>query len=157
MSFSGLPIFFTNKEQTLFVNLGRELVEGLIQQWFTLYRIDVSNTESNFYGESKTKNFLEPKVVKARIEITDSDVILEGGTRRVSKGDMIAHVYDEYMSENDFDINHGDFISHQGKWYEVFDAGYNLDAMETKFAGDRDYYRRILATAVKGEIFSGRT
>ena len=157
MSLSGLPIFFTDAEETLFNNLGRELVEDLIVQWFTLYRIDVSNTESNFYGESKKKNFLTPVVVKARIQIADADVELEGGMRRVSKGDMISHVYNEYMTENDFDMNVGDFIDYQGKTYEIYDAGYNLDTLDRKYAADREFHRRILAKAVKSTIFSGRT
>lgn len=149
----GLPIFFGDREETLFNNLGRELVESLINQHFTLFRIDVSNTDSNFYGESPQKVYLDPVEVKARIRIADADVMLQGGIRRMSKGDMSAWVYASFMEDNGFEINVGDFIKFQGKFYEVYDPGYNKDSMERKYAGDRDFMREILAKVVQEQVF----
>ena len=112
MVYSGVSIFFKDAEETLFRNVGRELLENIILQHFTLYRIDVSNTESNFYGESKKKNYLSPIEVIGRVRIADVEALLEGGVRRVSKGDMIAHVFLKFMEENDFEMNVGDFIGY---------------------------------------------
>ena len=149
----GLPIFFGDAEETLFNNLGRELVEDLIQQHFTLFRIDTTQTESNIYGESKDKRYLDPVEVKARIQIADTDVIAEGGIRRMQKGDMAAWVYLENMTELGIEINVGDFIGFQGKFYEIYDPGYNKDSMDRKFAADRDFMREILAKVVHENIF----
>lgn len=153
---NGLPIFFGDKEEALFKALGRELVEDLVNQHFTLFRVDVAKTDSNFYGESKKKVYKEPIEVKARIQISDTDVVSEGGIRRMSKGDMKAGVYREFLEQigTDVHINVGDFIKFQGKFYEVYDAGYNLDNMTRKFAGDRDFMWEILAKVVHQDVFN---
>lgn len=151
---NGLPIWFSDdKEGALFKNLGRELIEDLINQHFTLFRVDVENTESNFYNEAKKKHYLTPVEVKARIKIADSDVISEGGIRRLSKGDMTAWVYLVNMEELGIEINVGDFIGFQGKFYEVYDPGYDKDSMNRKYAADRDFYREILAKVVHKDVF----
>lgn len=149
----GLPIFFGDKEEALFKALGRELIEDLVNQHFTLFSIDVANTESNFYGESKNKVYRDPIEIKARIQISDTNLISEGGIRRMSKGDMKAGVYKEHLEELGVQIHVGDFIKFQGKFYEVYDAGYNLDSMDRKFAADRDFMWEILARVVHEDVF----
>lgn len=149
----GLPIFFGDEEEALFNALGRELVETLVNQHFTLYRIDVAATDDNFYGESKTKVYKTPIEVKARIQILDADVISEGGVRAMARGDMNAWVYLEHMEENNYEINVGDFIGFQGKFYEIFDPGYDKDSMDKKFAADRDFMQEIFAKVVHENVF----
>lgn len=153
MAYSGLSIFFTDKEETLFKRMGRELVETLIKQHFTLYKVDHEKTESDFYGEAKTKVYDGPYEIIGRVNIVDTDIASEGGLRRMAKGDMSAWVYNEHLSELNVDISVGDFIGFQGKFYEVYDPGYNKDSMNRKFAGDRDFYREILAKAIEGTAF----
>lgn len=150
----GLPIFFGDKEEALFNQMGRELVETLINQHFTLFRIDVDATDDNFYGEAKHKVYRTPIEVKARIQIIDNDVVDEAGIRRLNKGDMNAWVYNEHLEENNYEINVGDFIGFQGKFYEIFDPGYNKDSMDKKFAGDRDFMREIFARVVPDGVFN---
>ena len=153
MAYSGLSLFFRDAEENLFNNLGRELVERLITQHFTLYRIDPQKTDSNFYGESKKKSYKQPVEVIARIQIQDTDVLSEGGVRRMAKGDMSAWIYLQHMNELDIDINVGDYIRYEGKFYEVYDPGYNKDSLGRKFAGDREFYREILAKVVSEGVF----
>ena len=150
----GLPIFFTAAEEALFNSLGRELVEDLVNQHFSLFRVDTVATDDNFYGESKDKVYKPVVEVKARIQIQDVDVISEAGVRRMSKGDMNAWVYNEFLVENDIEINVGDFLGFQGKFYEVFDPGYNKDSMDKKFAADRDFMIEIFARVVPEGIFT---
>jgi hypothetical protein len=157
MPLSGMPIWFQGAEETLFNDLGRELIETLIVQNFILYRVNVEETESDFYGEAKQKIYKTPITVRARVQITDADIILEGGIRRASKGDMISYVYLQHMIEGDYEINVGDFIGYEGKYYEIYDAGYNKDSVDRKFGTDREYFREILAKVIKTEIFSGST
>jgi len=153
MPYSGLSVWFRDEEETLFKNLGRELVEDLITQHYTLYRIDLVETESNFYGEAKTKIFKDSVEVLARIQIIDADIISEGGVRRMSKGDMSSFVYNDHLTELGVEIHVGDFIAYEGKYYEVYDPGYNKDAINRKFASDRDYYQEILAKVVDEKVF----
>ena len=149
----GLPLFFGNEEEALFNSMGRELIETLVNQHFDLFRVDITKTDDNFYGESKHKVYKPMLVVKSRIQIQDVDVISEGGIRRMSKGDMIAGVYREHLTELSAEINVGDFLGYQGKFYEVHDAGYNLDALDKKWAADREFMWYILAKAVTYDIF----
>ena len=149
----GLPIFFGTAEETLFKLLGRELVETLVNQHFSLFRVDVAATESDLYGESKHKIYLPVVEVDARIQILDNDVVSEGGIRRLSKGDMNAWTYIEHLDELGIEIKTGDFIGFQGKFYEIFDPGYDKDSMDKKFAGDYDFMREIFAKVVHYDIF----
>jgi hypothetical protein len=153
MPISGVSTWFGDAEETLFKNLGRELVEGFVSQHMTLYRIDVSKTDSNFYNESKHKVYKTPVEVLARIQISDTDVVSEGGVRRMSKGDLSAWVYDDLLTELGVEIHVGDFLKHANKFYEVYDPGYDKDSLNRKFAGDRDYYTEVLAKSVSADIF----
>ena len=149
----GLPIFFGNEEEALFNALGRELIESLVNQHFSLFRVDLEATDSNFYGESHHKVYKPVVEVKARIRIVDVDQISEGGIRRMSKGDMEAGIYREHLEELNVEVNVGDFIGFQGKFYEVYEAGYNLDSMDKKYAADRDFMWWVLAKVVNRDVF----
>lgn len=149
----GLPIWFKDAELTLFKNLGRELVETLINQHFILYSVGYGETDSNFYGESKNKVYTSQTQVTGRIQIADSDILSEGGVRRMAKGDMTAWVYDDHLSELNLGIKIGDFIGFEGKFYEVYDAGYNQDALNRKLGVDREYYHEIKAKVITDDIF----
>ena len=71
----------------------------------------------------------------------------------MSKGDMAAGIFREHLTELDVEVNVGDFIGYQGKFYEVYDAGYNLDALDRKWAADREFMWYILAKVVTADIF----
>lgn len=153
MVYSGCSLFITDKEAELQKMWGRQLVEEIIRQHFTLYSINLEKTESDFYGESKHKVYDTPVEVIGRIQVADADVISEGGIRRLSKGDISVFVYNDHLTELGVDIKVGDFIGFQGKFYEVFDPGYNKDSMNRKIGGDRDYYREVMAKSVSEKVF----
>lgn len=154
MVYSGMPIFYSDqREGVLLVAMGRELVERLIVQNFRLYQVDTEETEANFYGEAKKKGYKAPVDVKARIEILDLDAELIGGVRRMAKGDMTAYVYNAHLSELGADIHEGDIIEYMGKYYEVWDPGYNRDINMSKLGATRDFYRQILASVVQRNVF----
>lgn len=153
MANDGLPIFFQAAEETLFNGLGRELIEDLINQHFILYSISIKNTESNFYGEAKHKVYESYTQLTGRIQILDSDILTEGGVRRIAKGDMSAWVYNELLTENSLTIKVGDFIGYENKFYEIYDAGVNKDSIDRKFAGDYEYFTEVLAKVVSDDVF----
>ncbi len=149
----GLPIWFNDEEFTLFKNLGRELVETLTNQHFILYSISYGETSSNLYGESKHKVYSAQTKVIGRIQIVDSDIVEQGGVRRMAKGDMTAWVYDDHLVELGLSIKVGDFIGFEGKFYEIYDAGYNQDEINRKLGVDREYYHEIKAKVITDDIF----
>ena len=152
----GMPIFYSGAEFQLHKNMGRELIESLIKQQVVLYRVDHDMTESNFYGESKIKNFKTSTTLTARIQIADQDALLEGGIRKLKRGDMTMHVYSDHLASQGVTIKVGDFIKFENKFYEVNDNGPNDDANQMRLGVDNDYYRTILANYVESTVFSGK-
>jgi hypothetical protein len=153
----GMPIFYSGAEYALHKTMGRELVESLIKQQVVLYRVDQVLTDSNFYGESKVKNWKELVTLIARVQIADTDAMLEGGIRKLKKGDMIMHVYNDHLADQNVDdIYVGDFLKFEHKFYEVFDNGPNDDENQRRLGVDRQFYRTVLAHTVESDVFSGK-
>lgn len=153
----GMPIFYSGAEFQVQKLMGRELIESLIKQQVVLWRVDQVLTESNFYGESKNKNFLEPVTLVARVQIADEDATLVGGLRRVTKGSLITHVYTDHLSDQGVeDVKVGDFIQFEGKYYEIYDNGPNDDENQRRLGVDRGFYRTLLAHHAEADVFSGR-
>lgn len=153
----GMPIFYSGAEFALHKTMGRELIENLIQQRVVLYRVDHELTESNFYGESKNKNWKVLVALTARIQIVDNDAVFVGGIRKLKQGDMVMHVYTDHLADQGVDdIKVGDFLKFEHKFYEVFDNGPNDDENQRRLGVDRGFYRTILAHVVESDIFSGK-
>lgn len=153
---NNLQLFFTDKEFSLYKQIGREMVEDIISQHLTLYSIDVEKTEANFYGESKSKQYKQPIVLKARIFIADSDIETIGGIQKIAEGDLIAHIYRDALSELEINISLGDFLLYDDKFYEVYSEGVNLDFVGRKMGSDRDFYVTVLAKTIDNPMFEGR-
>lgn len=152
-----MPIFYSGAEFQVQKLMGRELVESLIKQRVVLYRVDSVLTESNFYGESKQKNYKEPVTLLARVQIADEDATLVGGLRRVTKGSLVTHVYTDHLADQNVDeIRVGDFLKFEGKFYEIYDNGPNDDENQRRLGVDRGFYRTLLARHVETDVFSGR-
>lgn len=148
-----MPIFFSGAEFQVLKTMGRELVENLIKEQIELYRVDTENTESNFYGESKNKNWIGPTIVTCRVERTDRDVFLEGGLRRQRRREITVYVYQDHLKDIGIDeIRIGDFFKHRNDFYEV----YGNVGQGTRMGVDRGYYRRYRAFYVEEDVFSGR-
>lgn len=153
----GMPIFYSGGEFQLHRTMGRELVENLINQRVDLYRIDSVTTEANFYGEAKIKNWLPVVTLSCRVQIADQDALLEGGIRKLKRGDMTMHVYNDHLAEMSVDeIRVGDYFKFEGKFYEIFDNGPNDDANQRRLGVTRGFYRTILAHVVESDVFSGK-
>jgi len=151
----GMPVWYQDVEETLHKSLGRELIENLIKQEVLLYKMDIENTETNFYGESKRKNWLGPYTLYGRVQIADEDMVSQGGLPVISEGDMIFHVYNDILTEQGIDVVRGDFLYFREKYYEVIHHGPDLSANPTRLGIDRKFYRMILAHTTDTVIFSG--
>lgn len=154
---SGMPIFHGPAEVKLHVAMGRELIESLIKQTIVLYKVDATNTESNFYGEAKIKNFKPPVTLAARVQIADEDASFIGGVRQVKRGSLITHVYNEHLVERGAsDVKVGDFILFEGKYYEIYDHGPNDDENQRRLGVDAEFYRTLVASYIESPVFSGK-
>lgn len=66
-----MSLFGTARDASLVRHIGRELVNNIIEQQVGYYKIDLSKTTSNLYGESNgTKIYYDPVLVNCIIERT---------------------------------------------------------------------------------------
>ena len=155
MTYSGLSIFFGDAEQQLLENSARELIEGLVKQHCTYYKINLETTSSNLYGESKTKHFDEPIELFCSIAVADGDVGTEAGLIRTAKGDLIIGTFESYLDELGINPAQGDFILYNEKYFEIYDADVNKQGLDGYYAGDRSWLRGLLAHSVPESVFKG--
>ena len=166
----GLKTFFTNKEATLFTNAGRELVEGILQTSFLLFRIDYSKTKTHaLYSESKVKNYFPPIEIFGRlnVEVQDPSFHSKGGLVKKGFGLLTAHIYIEQLRELELverengniivtKIKMGDYINYKGQYYEIVDDGYSQISNKHSWGGDRRFYITIKGKQIDDDIMKGR-
>lgn len=67
-------LFGSNRDFDLLVNINRELLKDVVEQEVLYYKLSLNDTLSNLYGESLTKNWLEP--LKINCLITRGDQVI---------------------------------------------------------------------------------
>ena len=67
-------LFGTNRDFDLLVNINRELLKDVVEQSELYYKLSLEDTLSNLYGESLTKNWMEP--LKLNCLITRGDQVI---------------------------------------------------------------------------------
>jgi len=67
-------LFGTNRDFDLLVNINRELLKDVVEQAVLYYKLSLEDTLSNLYGESLTKNWMEP--LKLNCLITRGDQVI---------------------------------------------------------------------------------
>jgi len=66
-----MSLFGTARDASLVIHIGREFVNNIIEQQVGYYKIDLTKTTSNMYGESNgTKIFYDPVLINCIIERT---------------------------------------------------------------------------------------
>ena len=68
-------IFGSNRDFQLFVGINRELLKDVVEQEILLYKLSITDTDTNIYGEALQKTFLEP--VKLNCLITRGDQVID--------------------------------------------------------------------------------
>ena len=68
-------LFGSNRDFDLLVNINRELLKDVVEQEVLYYKLSLEDTLSNLYGESLTKNWLEP--LKLNCLITRGDQVID--------------------------------------------------------------------------------
>ena len=68
-------LFGSTRDFNLLVNINRELLKDIIEQEVLIYKLSLSDTDTNIYGEALQKTFLEP--VKLNCLITRGDQVID--------------------------------------------------------------------------------
>ena len=158
-----LPIFYSDKEETLHKNLGRELVETLVNQTITLYILDDTKTKTNMYGETvgRTKAYKTPITIKCRATVSDIDLEWDGGKTKIGRGELVVHIYLQHITELETDYPHisfrrGYYIKYLNEYYKIHDDGIGNREITRHLGGDRRFYRTLVAKKVTPKEFDGR-
>jgi len=166
----GIKLFFGDKERAFFTNAGREVTEGIVQESFLLYRIDLEKTQPNFYGQSKRKVWLPEIEIFGRInvEVKEPEYTVKGAVEKKGMGNLTAHIYLDLLEELGLitkqqntnvivsGIKMGHFIGFKGQFYKIVDDGYSQISNEFSWAGDRRFFVTIKAVEVDEDVFQGR-
>lgn len=166
----GIKLFFGDKERNFFTNAGREVTEGIVQESFLLYRIDLEKTQPNFYGQSKRKVWLPEIEIFGRInvEVKEPEYTVKGAVEKKGMGNLTAHVYLDTLEGLGLivkqqntniivsGIKMGHFIGYKGQFYKIIDDGYSQISNEFSWAGDRRFFITIKAVEVDEDVFQGR-
>lgn len=166
----GIELFFGKKEREFFTNAGREVTEGILQESFLLYRIDLEKTQVDFYGQSKKKVWLPEIEIFGRInvEVKDPEYHVKGAVEKKGLGNLTAHVYLDQLEELGLisrdqgtnvivsQIKMGHFIGYKGQFYKIVDDGYSQISNEFSWGGDRRFYITIKGVEVDEDVFQGR-
>jgi len=67
-------IFGSNRDFDLLVGINRELLGDIVEQEILYYKLSLQNTDTNLYGESLSKTYLNP--VKLNCLITRGDQVI---------------------------------------------------------------------------------
>lgn len=166
----GVKLFFGDKESAFFSEVGREITEGVLQESFLLYRIDMKRTKTHkLYGESKRKVYLPEIEVFGRlnVEVEDTSYHVKGGVTKKGMGMFTAHIYIEHLeeigllekkNENELvtGIKLGHFLGYKGQFYKIIEDGYSQISNEHSWAGDRRFFITVKAIEVDEDIFKAR-
>mgnify|MGYP003655373032 FL=1 len=111
-------IFGSNRDFNLLVNINRELLQDVIEQEILLYKISITDTTTNLYGEALEKTYLEP--IKLNCLITRGDQVYDVDEFGVDLGREASFAI---LKQDLRDINTvsevGDIVMWQEDYYEV--------------------------------------
>lgn len=166
----GIELFFGTKERNFFTNAGREVTEGILQESFLLYRIDLEKTQPNFYGQAKKKIWLPEIEIFGRINVETKapEGVVKGHIEKKGMGNLTAHVYLDHLEDLGLitkqqgttvivsAIKMGHFIGYKNQFYKIVDDGYSQISNEFSWGGDRRFYITITGVEVDEDVFKGR-
>lgn len=165
----GIELFLGEEDVAFLSSVGRELTEGWLKESCLLYRIDLSKTRVNFYGESKKKVYKEPVQIFGRLQIESKPLTqhVMGGILKREVGTLTASVYIQHLEEKGLiikrdgqhigiDLKVGDFIMFKGQYFEIKDDGFSQLNNEFSYGGDRRFAITITAIEVDEDKFKAR-
>jgi hypothetical protein len=166
----GIGLFFGDKERAFFTSAGREITEGVLQEHFLLYRIDLEKTQPNFYGQAKKKVWLPEIEIFGRInvEVGKPSYSTKGAIEKKGMGNFIAHIYLDHLEGLGLitkqegtniivsGIKSGHFIGYKGQFYKITNDGYSQISNEYSWGGDKRFFITIEGVEVDEDIFQGR-
>jgi hypothetical protein len=132
-----MSIFGSQRDFALITKMNRALLRDIIEQEIAYYKLSVSETQSNIYGESTEKTFFSPIIMQCIITRGDQQYSVDDFGPDVARELNFAFLRDDFV---DLSLvpEVGDIIMLSDSYYEIDavveneywfgkDPNYNLD------------------------------
>ena len=144
------PFFMPKKEFDLINSMNEELIDELIGQSVDIYKVNISNTEDNMYGESTTKYYDIGFRVNCLINYNEPEINQdEFGADLNSSIEMFFQRENLSSGSLNFYPENGDIVDWNDYYWEI-----NGKTEPKLFAGHPNFKHNIVATAHRSRLSS---
>jgi len=138
-----MSLFGSQRDYKLFANINKELLSDVMEQEVLYYKISLSDTFANIYGESLEKNYLPPVKLNCRIDTQQGQTVDDDfGSDYIKMVDY--YFLTDQLVETNVVPEVGDIIMWHENYYEVDtvienqffvgkDNNYQLESRNDKF------------------------
>jgi hypothetical protein len=110
--------FALSRDIRFFESISKELVDAVVENTVTLYKLIVSNTKINLYGESLSKTYYDGVVCPAMIQREDTSVTYEGFGS--DQGQTVEFRFNRFtLEDKQIYPEIGDLIFHNNAYFEI--------------------------------------
>jgi hypothetical protein len=158
--------FYSEEDFKLDMQIANEYVKNDLNFKVILYRIDLVNTQTNIYGETKAKNisYLDPievNVYSLNLESPEAKTFGDGKLKYTDFGSLSFAITSNELTEKTIDIKNGDIIGYNVdekifKYFEVVDDGRMVYNNPQMFNGYKSSYRKVKCVHKDITEFNGR-
>jgi hypothetical protein len=142
------PFFTPQKEIDFFDKVNQELIDDLVGQTVDIYKISLSETEENLYGESTTKTFDRGYRVNCLIQFNEPETTLdEFGSDTNTSIELYFHRTS--LKDADFYPEIGDVVDWNQFYWEL-----NSVTEPQLVSGHHNFKHQIKATAHRARLSS---
>lgn len=123
-----MPLYTSARDRSFFRHANREMMRKIVSQEVVYYKISLSETVVNVFGESKNKMYHQPMLLVCSIIPEDPDSpLIETGLTTTQQVDF------RFLTSDLIEINlvpeKGDIIMWEENYYEVDNMIYNQRVM----------------------------
>jgi hypothetical protein len=110
--------FNLERDMQFFKGISSELVDSVIETIVVLYKLSISESKTNLYGESLSKTYYQGVNCPALIDRNETEAKYEGfGADRVQ---LVNFMFNRYtLEEKNFYPEIGDVIWHNNAYFEI--------------------------------------
>lgn len=113
-----MALFGNRRDINLFTTINKELLWDVIEQQVGYYKINLSRTNSNLYGESDSKYYNPPVLIPCLIQRSDQDTVADDFGPDINRNLNFAFMKTDLIEANMI-AEIGDIIAWGGNYFEV--------------------------------------
>ena len=113
-----MPKFFNSRDLDFIKTISEEVVDYVVEQAVTLFKVSVGETKTNLYGESLGKVWRAPSTIMAIVDREPMNVVYEGFGADSSQ--TVQFRFNRFtLEDKGFYPEIGDIIYHNDGYFEI--------------------------------------